>query len=1226
MCQDLQETLGIEALEGVRMLNRYDVDDVTEEVFEQAVRLIFSEPQSDIVYLEDFTTKPAETAFAVEYLPGQYDQRADSAAQCIQIIAQGQRPAIACARVYIIKGDVSDADIRRIKDYLINAVDSREASMAKPETLHAVLPEPGPTPSLDGFRGLDAAGLSRLSSDLGLAMSQADLLFCQNYYKEEGRDPTITEIRVLDTYWSDHCRHTTFLTRLEKVEIEDSPLTAPVRQAWEEYQGARQQLYAGKDRPVTLMDIATIGMKALRKAGKLDDLEVSEEINAASIIVPVEVNGHTEEWLVMFKNETHNHPTEIEPFGGAATCLGGAIRDPLSGRAYVYQAMRVTGSGDPRQPFHETLPGKLPQRKITREAARGYSSYGNQIGLATGLVHEIYHPGYIAKRMEVGAVIGAAPRSNVIRGNPQPGDVVVLVGGRTGRDGIGGATGSSKQHDHNALENSAEVQKGDPPQERKLQRLFRNPEAARLIVRCNDFGAGGISVAIGEIAPSLHIHLDRVPKKYEGLDGTELAISESQERMAVVLRPESVDRFLQLAAEENLEATPVADVTDTGRLVMEWRGQRIVDVARSFLDTAGAPQTASAIIRAPKDGLSPLARLAVESADSAEARWKSLLSDLNRASQRGLIERFDSTIGGLTVTHPFGGKHLATPPECMAAMVPVLEGESRTATLMSFGFNPEISSWSPFHGASYAIVEAIARIMAGGGNRERTRLTLQEYFPKIGGDPARWGMPAAALLGALKAQFEFETAAIGGKDSMSGSFNDLHVPPTLVAFAVCPLPADQVLTPEFKQTGSRVVWLPHRWKEDFTPDFASLKQNWAAFSQAAARGEVLAAHSVRSGGLAEALARMAFGNRVGLEVTASLSDADLYGPGYGGIVVELREDAQLRADEIGRTIAEPQIRLQGESIDVVALQKAWEEPLEQVFATKAPEPDFPALELSFQGKPKKRRSPRIAKPRVFIPVFPGSNCEFDSSRAFSRAGAETDVFVFRNVRPEDVNQSLSEMARRISECQILMVPGGFSAGDEPDGSGKFAATVFRNERIADAVMSLLRDRDGLILGVCNGFQALIKLGLLQYGEIRHLQPGDATLTFNNIGRHQSKYVRTKVVSTLSPWLSRTPLGSTHTVAVSHGEGRLHASSGVIRKLAQAGQIATQYVDDEGRPSNSIEFNPNGSICAIEGLTSPCGRIFGKMAHSERCGPYVGINVCGNKEEPIFQAGVEYFTA
>ncbi len=1226
LADDLRESLQLASLSGVRMLNRYDIEGLGEDEFSKAVESVFSEPQSDYVFEDDFPVSADERFFAIEFLPGQFDQRADSAAQCVQIVTHGQRPAIACAKVVVLRGSLSTADVAAAKRYLINAVDSREASFDKPATLHVPVAEPKPVAILDGFTAKDAAALAAMRKDMGLAMSQDDIVFCQKYFREEERrDPTLTEIRVLDTYWSDHCRHTTFLTRIEELEIDEGPLSAPIKAALERYRKIRTTLYAGRDKPVTLMDIATIGAKELKRLGKLDDIEESDEINAASIVVTVDVDGKDEEWLVMFKNETHNHPTEIEPFGGAATCLGGAIRDPLSGRSYVYQAMRVTGAADPRKPLSETLPGKLPQRKIVREAARGYSSYGNQIGLATGMVHEVYHPRYEAKRMEIGAVIAAAPKRNVFRGTPKSGDVILLVGGRTGRDGIGGATGSSKEHTEKALLNSAEVQKGDAPQERKLQRLFRRPEAARMIVRCNDFGAGGVSVAIGELAPGLCIDLDKVPLKYEGLDGTEIAISESQERMAVVLDKGDVDRFMSFVEEENLEGTRVAVVTDDDRLTMLWKGSRIVDISRSFLDTAGAPQTTRIRVASPDASSCPLTP-ALDGVRNTAERWCEVLSDLNRCSQRGLVERFDSTIGAGSVFHPFGGSEMATPPESMAAKIPLEKGDTATGTMMSYGFDPVLSTWSPYHGAYHAVVEALARIAASGGDPAKCRLTLQEYFPKTGSDPLRWGLPAAALLGALDAQLDFGTPAIGGKDSMSGSFRDMDVPPTLVAFAVCTLNLRDAISPEFKRPGSTVALLRVPVGDNKLPDAAAARKMWGELREAIVEGTVFAAHSVRSGGLAEAVAKMCFGNKLGFVASRSMHEEDFFAPMPGSIVVELSQASALpHALRIGVTSNVNSIQIGALKLDTPALREAWEKPLESIFPTKAtPRDDALPTVPEPRVAPHWRKAPVSPRPKVFIPVFPGTNCEYDSARAFEDAGAEADVFVMRNATPQVVEESLAEIARRIASSQILMVPGGFSAGDEPDGSGKFAAAVLRNGRVAEAIMDLLYKRDGLVLGICNGFQVLIKLGLIQYGEIRPLRQGDATLTFNTIGRHQSKYVRTRVASNLSPWLSLAPVGSVHTVPISHGEGRLACSREVLDAMIAAGQVATQYVDQHDVPTMDPAWNPNGSLCAVEGLTSPCGRVLGKMAHSERRGRFVGLNIPGDKIEPIFAAGVRYF--
>ena len=1226
--QDLRESLGLSGAEDLRIAQRYDIDGLSEEDFRKTLPTIFAEPQVDDVFEDALPCGADDKVFAVEYLPGQFDQRADSAAQCVQMLTRKERPLIASALVYVIRGNVSDEDLARVKAYLINPVDSREASLEVPETLRRGVPAPAPIPRLEDFSRKTPEELSALRRELGLAMSDADLAFVQKYFRdEERRGPTLTEIRVLDTYWSDHCRHTTFLTRLNRVSFDDSPLLAPVEKAWERYLALRREL-GREDKTVCLMDVALLAMRELKKQGKLDDLEVSEEINAASIVVPVTVDGKTEDWLVMFKNETHNHPTEIEPFGGAATCLGGAIRDPLSGRSYVYQAMRVTGAADPRAPFSKTLSGKLPQRKIVRGAAQGYSSYGNQIGLATGTVHEIYHPGYVAKRLEIGAVIAAGPKKNVVRGTPVPGDVIVLVGGRTGRDGIGGATGSSKEHTEHALENSAEVQKGDAPTERKLQRLFRDPDVARLIKRCNDFGAGGVSVAVGELAPSLDIRLDCVPRKYEGLNGTELAISESQERMAVVLDPADFEKFRAAADRENLESTPIADVTDSGRLRMFWQGEAIVDLRRAFLDTNGATQETDARVCAPDPAKNPLLPKPLLG-NAAAKTWLNVVGSLRCCGQRGLVERFDASIGAGTVLHPFGGKTQTTPIEAMAAKIPVLEGETDDCTLMSFGFDPELSSWSPAHGAAFAVVDSVARLAAAGGDPAKARLTLQEYFEKLGSDPARWGKPLAALLGAFTAQLELGNGAVGGKDSMSGSFKNLDVPPTLVSFAVVPAKASGVISPELKRAGTKIVRVPAKYAEDRMPDWADLRGKLAAVHRLVAAGRVLSARTVRAGGLAAALAEMAFGNGVGVALDAA-PDAKFFVPEYGAWVLEVPADEALDGLEhetLGRTQEKEEISWNGGSVSLAALREAWEAPLEAVFPTRAaPADTAPAPQVfscAARAVPAHAKI-RVAKPRVFIPVFPGSNCEYDTARAFREAGAEPEIFVVRNLTTAAVEESLRAIAEKISQAQILMIPGGFSAGDEPDGSGKFIASVFKNPAVRDATNALIKERDGLILGICNGFQALIKLGLVPFGEIRDMDASCPTLFRNRIGRHISRYVHTRVASVKSPWLSNVNVGDVFTIPASHGEGNFTATPETVARLAANGQIAFQYCDAAGTPSYDIACNPNGSYQAIEGILSPDGRVLGKMGHSERRGTDVGKNVPGNKNQPIFAAGVAYF--
>ncbi len=1484
LLHDLRESLGLPGLEAVRIVQRYDIAGLSDAEFAQAARQILSEPQVD---LGSATLALAgnETAFAVEYLPGQFDQRADSAAQCVQILTGKERPLVAAARVIVLTGRLSADDLARIKGYVINAVDSHEARMDLPESLQPNIHPPADVALLEGFTTRDPAAVR---ADFGLAMSAEDVAFCQAYFRdEEQRDPSITEIRMLDTYWSDHCRHTTFLTKIADVTFAEG--TGPVERAWQSYLATREQL-GRQDKPVTLMDIALIGMRELKASGELDNLEVSEEVNAASIVVQVPISKSSsishppstipEEWLVMFKNETHNHPTEIEPFGGAATCLGGCIRDPLSGRSYVYQAMRVTGAGNPLTPFSETLPGKLPQKKICQVAAAGYSSYGNQIGLATGQVAEIYHPGYVAKRMEIGAVVAAAPRSQVFRGSPSPGDVILLIGGRTGRDGVGGATGSSKEHTDTALENSAEVQKGDAPTERKIQRLFRNPELTKKIKICNDFGAGGVSVAIGEIAPSLDIDLDAVPKKYDGLDGTELAISESQERMAVCIDPADAAYFIAESDQENLECVHVANVTDSGRLRMKWRGKTIVDLSRAFLDTNGVQQTAKIHVRPipPLDGGGLTAvlhsnheqeakllersssqefreslgtrgqavadvlrrvheasarsglgqpterakRLELEralrtveeqelrrlseaflDAEEFEIRWREqgsiegaeqrvyviegadrvlksnngsyhghwsqyferlafhlllfpetaytfeglindglslafvvsqqtyraardasgkvigatrtqveeemaarfgafrfrnddyylpsldlfiedlhdenvligtdgetlifidpvlfrrpadvpaparpsdifqsainhqqsaigLLSDLNHCSQKGLGHRFDGSVGAGTVLWPFGGKHQLTPPDAMVAKLPLLEGDTDVCTYMSWGFNPRISSWSPFHGAAYAVTESVCKAVAAGARLSDIRLTLQEYFPKLGNDPARWGLPFAALLGAFHVQHELRLAAIGGKDSMSGSFNELDVPPTLVSFAVAPGLASLALSPEFKKAGSRVSLVEIPRDADQLPDFAKLKEAAAALHDLNAAGQLLSMKALGSGGLIHALATSAFGNAIGFTGSAGFSRPEWSTERYFSFLLEHEADlpATLAATLIGRTTAEPVLSFAGETHALAELQAAWEGTLEPVYPTKAGIVDRRSQMVDLEPPSAERpTSPiyhlpsTISKPKVLIPAFPGTNSEYDSAKAFREAGAEAEILVFRNLTARHIEESLEAFARQIRQSQILMFPGGFSAGDEPDGSAKFIATIIRNPRVADAIMDLLQNRDGLVLGICNGFQALIKTGLVPYGEIREPAADAPTLVHNDIGRHISCYATTKVVSNSSPWLALCQPGDLHAIPLSHGEGKFHASPEVIAGLARNGQIATQYVDANGAPSMDIAINPNGSLFAIEGITSPCGRVFGKMGHTERSGSRVAKNIPGEKHQPIFAAGVKWF--
>jgi len=1231
---DLRDSLGMKALSDVRIIVRYDVEGISDEAYAAARQTIFAEPPGDIIYDEELPLGDGDHVFAIEYLPGQYDQRADSTAQCIQLLTHGDRPAVSVAQVYVCRGTITDAMFTVIKHYCINPVDSREASLAKPETLSMEAKVPPDVPVIKGFVDMTGRELGILRTSMGLAMNIDDLRFCRTYFSDtEKRDPTLTEIRMLDTYWSDHCRHTTFLTEITDVKIDSGLFSIPVEKALKSYHGSRDYVYGTEMRPVCLMDIALMGMRELKKQGVLYDLDESEEINACSIVVPVEVDGRTEEWLVMFKNETHNHPTEIEPFGGAATCLGGAIRDPLSGRSYVYQAMRVTGAADPRRPVAETLPGKLPQRKLTTLAAHGYSSYGNQIGLATGLVAEVYDEGFIAKRMEIGAVVGAAPRENVRRSRPVPGDIVLLLGGRTGRDGCGGATGSSKEHTEESLTTcGAEVQKGNPITERKLQRLFRDPAVSRMIKRCNDFGAGGVSVAIGELAAGLDIDLDAVPRKYEGLDGTELAISESQERMAVVIDPTDLERFTAAVAAENLESAVVARVQEEMRLRMRWRGRTIVDISRDFIDTNGITRSGRVAVAEPDTDSNYFRTTIVPGkTDGVRSSWLAMLGDLNVCSQQGLVERFDSTIGAASVLLPFGGVYQKTPVQCMTAKLPVLHGETSCGTAMSFGYNPLIARWSPFHGAVFAVVEATARIVAAGGNHHRVRLTLQEYFEKLGDDPYVWGKPFSALLGAYWAQINLKIPAIGGKDSMSGTFNNLKVPPTLVAFALAPIDVNVVISPEFKQSGSTVILLKAVRDAHEMPDFHALDRMYCAATRAVSSGRVHAAWAVGSGGIAEAVSKMAFGNRIGLRFADDFDNSTLFVPDIGSLVLEVSEHADveelfagLAMARLGVTIEEPAIVSGDFVMSIEEMERAWEAPLSQVFPLAAV-PDAAAKEIPCSKvRPAGHSRFTIARPRVLITVFPGTNCEYDTERAFTNAGAQSDLFIMKNLSAADIDASIDLMVEKVRASQIVMIPGGFSAGDEPEGSGKFIAAFFRNPHVRDAVTDLLEKRDGLMLGICNGFQALIKLGLLPHGEIRDMEEQSPTLSFNTIGRHISRMVYTRVVSTRSPWLSRVAPGDIHVVPISHGEGRFVAPVAEIKRLITNDQVATQYVDCSGTCSALPDANPNGSLYAIEGITSPDGRVFGKMGHSERKGRNVGKNICGVKDQMIFEAGVDYF--
>jgi phosphoribosylformylglycinamidine synthase len=1202
-------------ISGVRILNRYDADKLSEEDFNAAISTVFSEPAVDVVYDELPQVAETDRVFAVEYLPGQFDQRADSCEQCIQILRQGERCRVRNARVYIISGVISDDDFAKLKAYIINPVESREASLETVKTLDTNYDIPTTVEELEGFINLNAFGLHAFVDKFGLAMDYDDIKFCQDYFRnEEKRNPTITEIRMIDTYWSDHCRHTTFLTNVENVKI-DTPY---IKDTYDMYVNVREEL-GRTDKPMTLMDLATLAAKKLKADGKLPDLDESEEINACSVKIKVDIDGEQEDWILMFKNETHNHPTEIEPFGGAATCLGGAIRDPLSGRSYVYQAMRVTGAANPLVPVEDTIAGKLPQRKITVGAANGYSSYGNQIGLATGHVAEVYHPGYVAKRMEIGAVLGAAPAENIRRERPVPGDIVILLGGKTGRDGCGGATGSSKSHTLESLEScGAEVQKGNPPEERKLQRLFRNPEVTKMIKRCNDFGAGGVSVAIGELTDGLVINLNAVPKKYDGLDGTEIAISESQERMAVVIAPEDLDKFMEEAAKENLEATLVADVVEEPRLKMNWNGNTIVDLSREFLNSNGAPKYTDIEIERPAFSSETVP------ADSAET-WSQLMSNLNVCSQKGLIEKFDSTIGAGTVLMPFGGVYQMTPSQAMAAKIPVLKGETNTCSLMGWGYNPDISEKSPYHGAMLAVIESIAKVVAAGGSYKKCWLTFQEYFERTQNDPTRWGKPMAALLGAFKAQLEMECGSIGGKDSMSGTFENIDVPPTLVSFAVSTAMADKIVSTEFKESGSTVITIVPEYDEHGLPRFDSIRECFDKVEKLIAEERANAIWTNGYGGFAEGIAKMCFGNKIGFEFTSQPSAEMLFKPCYGAFIIELKGEAKSGEEVLGKTIKDYKILCRDYTLSLDNLQRIWEGKLEPVFPCRIKTTDTTPQTYSSPNRIQLSASTKIAKPRVLIPVFPGTNCEYDTARAFEKAGAKPEVVVIRNLSAGDIEESVSYFERAVRRSEIIMIPGGFSGGDEPEGSGKFITAFFRNPKIKDAVHDLLRNRDGLMLGICNGFQALIKLGLVPYGEIIDMADDAPTLTFNTINCHQSMMVNTRIASNKSPWLYGCEVGGIHTVPISHGEGRFVAPASLIQQLAKNGQIATQYVDLDGNPTMDIRYNPNTSIEAIEGITSPDGRVFGKMGHSERKGSYICKNVQGEKDQKIFESGVKYFT-
>ncbi|MDK0807655.1 phosphoribosylformylglycinamidine synthase [Clostridium perfringens] len=1243
LLKDFKDNLGIEALEDVRVLNKYILGDMEEEQYVRTVNTILSEAPVDRVYEENFEIGQDEITFGVEYLPGQYDQRADSASECIMLLTEEEKIPVKSSKVIILKGNLNEKEIKKIKSYYINPVDSREVSPLS-KVLEENLEEPNEVEVLDGFLDLNEEGLKNFHREKSLAMSLEDLKMIRDYFKSEDRNPTITEIKVIDTYWSDHCRHTTFETIVKDVYIEEGKYSEPIKKAYEDYKNSRAYVYGENlnNKEVKLMDLATIAMKELRKRGKLDDLDVSEEINACSINIEIETDKGTEEYLLMFKNETHNHPTEIEPFGGAATCLGGAIRDPLSGRSYVYQAMRVTGSADPTVEICETLKGKLPQRKITLGAAHGYSSYGNQIGLATGQVSEIYHPNYAAKRMEVGAVIAATPKENVIRLEPSKGDIVILLGGRTGRDGIGGATGSSKEHTEESINQcGAEVQKGNAPTERKIQRLFRNKEVAQMIKRCNDFGAGGVSVAIGELCRGIDIDLNKVPKKYEGLDGTELAISESQERMAVVISCENADRFIKLSEEENLEATIVAEVTDTDRLRMNWKDKTIVDIKRSFLDTNGAKQEISLKVKSPS-----VYPYEVKNCDIKE-KWLKSLRNLNVCSQKGLIERFDSTIGGGTVLMPLGGKYQLTPAEGMAAKIPVLGGDSKDASLMTYGFNPYLGVWSPFHMAFYSVIESVTKIAAMGGDYKKVRLTFQEYFEKLLRDEEKWGKPFAALLGAYKAQMDLGLPAIGGKDSMSGSFGELNVPPTLVSFAVGLEKASRIISPEFKNIGSTLVLMKGEKLEDGTLEIHGFKNNLEKLYKLIGEEKVVSAYSLKFGGVSEGITKMSLGNRIGA-ILNNISKEELFGFNYGSLILEVKEGVNLE-DEfkgtnykvIGSTIKDGVIKCEEYDFEVSLeeLEKSYEEKLEDVFKSKTEDKEECVSDLINNDKDGanildngqmhieeklKSKITRVEKPRVVIPVFPGTNCEYDCRRAFEKEGAEVSEVIIRNLNKEALIDSINMLKKEIDKSQIIMLPGGFSAGDEPDGSAKFIATIFRNPKIKDSVMKLLNERDGLILGICNGFQALIKLGLLPYGKIIDIEEDMATLTYNNINRHMSSIVRTKITSKKSPWFNEVSLGEVHSIPISHGEGRFVAPEALIKELVENDQIATQYVDLEGNMAMNMPYNPNGSSLAIEGITSRDGRILGKMGHSERIGENLYKNIPGEFDQKLFKSGVDYF--
>ena len=1231
--EEIESYLGISTVTNVRVLIRYDIENLTEATYQASLGTIFSEPPVDMLYEEDFPREEGDTCFFVEYLPGQFDQRADSAEQCVKLLKETEEPVIRSATAYVISGNLTEENVKAIKSFCINPVDSREADADKPETLMTVFETPEDVAIFQGFAHMTEAELKELYGSLNLAMTFKDFLHIQNYFQnEEHRDPSVTEIRVLDTYWSDHCRHTTFSTELKNITFTDGDYKEPIVNTYNQYLADREEIYKGReDKFVCLMDLALMAMKKLKKEGKLADQEESDEINACSIVVPVEIDGQTEEWLVNFKNETHNHPTEIEPFGGAATCLGGAIRDPLSGRTYVYQAMRITGAADPTRPLEETMKGKLPQRKIVTEAAHGYSSYGNQIGLATGYVKEIYHPGYAAKRMEIGAVMGAAPRKDVIRETSDPGDIIILLGGRTGRDGIGGATGSSKVHTEASIEVcGAEVQKGNAPTERKIQRMFRRPEVSRLIKKCNDFGAGGVSVAIGELAAGLEIDLDKVPKKYAGLDGTELSISESQERMAVVVAPADVEKFLGYAAEENLEAVTVAVVTESPRLVINWRGKTIVNISRAFLDTNGAHQEADVTLQTPDRAGNPFER---KEAGDVKTEWLTVLSSLNVCSQKGLVEMFDGSIGAGSVFMPYGGKYQLTETQTMVAKLPVLEGQCDTVTMMSYGFDPYLSSWSPYHGAVYAVLSSVAKIVAAGGDYKKIRFTFQEYFQRMTEDPTRWSQPFAALLGAYSAQMGFGLPSIGGKDSMSGTFNDEHhgeinVPPTLVSFAVDVASSKHIITPEFKKPGSKIVLFTIDKDQYDLPDYGQIMDGYGKILEDIKAGKIISAYAVEGKGIAEAVSKMAFGNKLGVKIEHNLDPRDFFAAGWGNLVLEVPDgkvgELSIRYTVIGEVTDKGVLEYGNASITMDEALNAWTGTLENVFPTRSGVKQAEVFRQPYEADSIYVCNHKIGQPNVFIPVFPGTNCEYDSAKAFERAGARVHTRVFKNLSAQDIRESVEEYKDQIAKAQIVMFPGGFSAGDEPEGSAKFFAAVFRNQVIKEEIEKLLNQRDGLMLGICNGFQALIKLGLVPTGTICEQRPDSPTLAMNTIGRHISKMVYLKVMTNKSPWLAGARLGGVYCNPASHGEGRFVANQEWLEKLFENGQVATQYVDDKGNPTMDEFWNPNGSYMAVEGITSPDGRILGKMAHSERRGDGVAMNIYGEQDMKIFESGVKYF--